>query len=258
MNSDISGREQINEIFAYKLLEILGYGPKCDCCFYKDILSIIVTRDLTEHKEKPDGAVDKSFSTSDLLLKQPLEKSEKTDSFIFTTEILTRLLQLGDVSTNLGNTGFVKTTGVKGEKIKPKIIDFHFDLGHRSYCIAINDSIENLSFEAIVEPIMAELKGDKRTAAMPFASKVATETMERSYLEALGFLVNGYKKRPNLEEAIVQSFDECRRIAASGSRPSQLNMDDLASYKTTLLSKADKLHTLYEVEQKKLGEKARF
>ena len=125
-------RESIlNELFVYKILECLGYGPVADAFFALERRTLhIVTHDLNNKEEDEDHV---SFKTADDKSTHIESQSTEWQEDLFRFNFLADLLELTDVEENKSNYG-LRTSGkrktMKDGSIqfkiqqKPMIIDF--------------------------------------------------------------------------------------------------------------------------------------
>ncbi len=200
LDSSSSGKKNIHEYFVYSLLQHLGYGAKIEFACYKNIAPTLISQDLSiETKDTK-----KSFTT--LSQEQYEGFNQNAEQHIMALELLARLLDLSDLQ-NPANSGFVRSLGPKTQstegKIKPKIIDFHFD-------ITAGDHNRGLHYEDIEK----DLAKDLPETAMPFSNKISQERLLTSYFEALNRLINGHKPRPSIEEALALALEDCKIICA--------------------------------------------
>ncbi len=136
--SDGTGAVNFKELFVYKLLQYLGYGPKTHFIVDRDIAHsrtdegiLIATQDLG-YTKRPEQ-VAKSFRIfrdvrDDLSQQEAKSINEATRRDIIVIDMLSRALLLEDVIINQGNFGMVTVNSTKDDgspaKIKWKILDF--------------------------------------------------------------------------------------------------------------------------------------
>lgn len=220
------------EFFYYKLLQHMGYGPKCHVTAYSDKGYVLISEDLNQVKLKSNTV--KTFQTYSETLKdfdkthhQPSQKSDDFNTDFMAVEILHDLLELGDVHMNMGNSGTVVTRSPKHDKEKPKvkakIIDFSLPIKPISVYSAVQ-------FNEILENLSSSWRG-------LFVEKVTKEELEKKYQLAWQKIFAGSTKRPGIITAIEMAYNDCVQA-----------MPDLPSEKLTSLSKAlvEKIHVQKE------------
>jgi len=183
------------------MLEVLGYGPKCEAASYKGV-NFLVSRDLTDCKERDGKETQKLFET--YLSSKGHDLSDKSAEFALTMEILARVLEISDLKSNYSNLGFVATKGpkyVEEAKIKPKIVDFNLNAEITKSFLDIDN--------------LASFDIKKSNIAVPFTSKIREEKIQEQTLVAMANLVNGYRKRPNIFDAIKISCKACEEFEKS-------------------------------------------
>jgi hypothetical protein len=130
------GLADLKELFMYKVLEKIGYGPKTEFVVDRDVAKtgveegiMIITRDCS-HTKQP-SLKEKSFQTfgqiKDEIDSTPFEDIvDETKTDIVAIDILSRVFLLEDVMVNDGNFGMVEVsrTGSEETKTKWKIVDF--------------------------------------------------------------------------------------------------------------------------------------
>jgi hypothetical protein len=126
----------LKELFMYKVLEKIGYGPKAEFVVDRDVAQtgieegiMIITRD-TSYTKQP-SLEEKSFKTfgeiKDEIASTPAEEiADETKRDIVAIDILSRVFLLEDIMVNDGNFGIVEVSqkGSKEIKTKWKIVDF--------------------------------------------------------------------------------------------------------------------------------------
>jgi hypothetical protein len=156
VTSDGTGKVNFKELFIYKVLEYLGYGPKADFIIDKASLSskldegvLIATQDLS-YTEKPLKRKN-SFHTFDEI-REELERSsvknikENTKIDIIIIDMLSRAFLLNDVMINQGNFGRVREKAILSEKKEAilqsqwKVLDF--------IAPELRDDFDNYSYSA--------------------------------------------------------------------------------------------------------------
>lgn len=230
LTSKVSGKRKINEYFIYKILEYLGYGPKCHVCSHEKLATALITEDLSVVKSKEtDEETTKVFETygkisagskmQKYLNASVHSENDSSSMHIMATEILVRLLRLSDVHKNLGNTGFVFTEGPKNPespKVKPKIVDFHHDTVSGYEMLTSQESADNVHFEEIEK----DLRDSEMGQSLPFTKRVQSERLKSAYFEALSAVIEGRDKRPPLSRAVERAFVDCTNLSKEmrGSR----------------------------------------
>jgi hypothetical protein len=130
------GSADLKELFMYKVLEKIGYGPKAEFLVDGDVAQtgleegiMIVTRDSSYTKQL--SLEEKSFKTfgeiKDEIASTPSEEiADETKRDIVAIDILSRVFLLEDVMVNDGNFGMVEVSrkGSGETKTKWKIVDF--------------------------------------------------------------------------------------------------------------------------------------
>ena len=128
------GYVDLKELFMYKVLEKIGYGPKTEFIIDKDISQtgveegiMIVTEDSGYTKNPLNK--DKSFKTFEQVVKEGIDLesiSNETRKDITAIDMLSRVFCLGDVMINSGNFGRVDRVNKETNKQMPdkwKILD---------------------------------------------------------------------------------------------------------------------------------------
>jgi hypothetical protein len=119
LNNEVSGGSQINEIFVYRLLLELGLGAEVEARVFEGRVPFLLSKDLSESGGKV------SFGE----VAENIISAKKSDDecvvSVIRLELLARLLGLGDACENEGNYGVVVHDD---GKLKPVVVDFHFDL----------------------------------------------------------------------------------------------------------------------------------
>jgi hypothetical protein len=130
------GLADLKELFMYKVLEKIGYGPKAEFVVDRDVAQtgieegiMIITRD-TSYTKQP-SLEEKSFKTfgeiKDEIASTPAEEiADETKKDIAAMDILSRVFLLEDIMVNDGNFGVVEVLqkGSEETKSKWKIVDF--------------------------------------------------------------------------------------------------------------------------------------
>jgi hypothetical protein len=130
------GLADLKELFMYKVLEKIGYGPKAEFVVDRDVAQtgigegiMIITRD-TSYTKQP-SLEEKSFKTfgeiKDEIASTPAEEiADETKRDIAAIDILSRVFLLEDIMVNDGNFGVVEVLqkGSEETKTKWKIVDF--------------------------------------------------------------------------------------------------------------------------------------
>ena len=128
------GYVDLKELFMYKVLEKIGYGPKTEFIIDKDVSQtgveegiMIVTQDSGYTKNPLNK--DKSFKTFEQVVKDGIDLesiSNETRKDITAIDMLSRVFCLGDVMINSGNFGRVDRVNKETNKQMPdkwKILD---------------------------------------------------------------------------------------------------------------------------------------
>jgi len=209
--ADFAGRsanyDSICEFFYYKLLEHLGYGPKCHITQDGERDYILISQDLNQVKTE-SGTVKKFETHKDSIKKHRVShhipNSPKSKNFyrdFMASEILIRLLELDDVHMNTGNMGTVVTTGPKTSphepKVKTKIVDF--TLPHK---LVHPEAV--ISFQEITDSLREVWRSD-------FLSRLNAADREKEYQQALQKIFCGDEKHPPIMDAISVAYEECVR-----------------------------------------------
>mgnify|MGYP003576368255 CR=1 FL=1 len=146
---------RLNEVFIYKLLELLGYGPRMQTVFVNEMETIYLINDDLANKEQ--GELNKQvFFWEASRKKFELPEDKKSQEHLVACNFLVDLLELADVYTNKANYGAkitseniprkleadeeiekiekkLKTENPenKTEKMKMMIVDFHLILDEK-------------------------------------------------------------------------------------------------------------------------------
>jgi hypothetical protein len=130
------GSADLKELFMYKVLEKIGYGPRAEFVVDGDVVQtgveegiMIITRDSSYTKQP--SVEEKSFKTfgqiKDEIASTPSEEiADETKRDIVAIDILSRVFLLEDIMVNDGNFGMVEVSrkGSEETKTKWKIVDF--------------------------------------------------------------------------------------------------------------------------------------
>ena len=121
----------LNEIFIYKIFELLGYGPTVNACFIAETRKLYtITDDLNNKKENEESVCFVTAEDESLAVRK---KDRKWQKNLFILNLLIDFFELTDVTGNKSNYG-VRSSKRKLKKIesstleikqKPMIIDFH-------------------------------------------------------------------------------------------------------------------------------------
>lgn len=221
MDTKTSEKRKSNEFFVYKLLEILGFGPKAHFACYKGKSPTIITESLDVVKIKTGHKnTVKVFNTQkDILDKNSVvfdEEYRKSDAYLrfcrdtIALEILVSMLKLSDITDNYQNSGIVTTTGAKTEgkmpKRKGKLVDFSSQVRAENQC-----SFENL-------PSFDDLRASMESGGciLPFAKEAIGATKEQ-YRDAIRSLLEGREltsgtRRVCVADAVEMAFEEAQKV----------------------------------------------
>lgn len=223
LNPPRDGQIDYNEFFTYKVLEYLGYGPKCHVSLYAERKALLISHDLSDIKTKEDGSITrKKFQTyKEIDAERILDAAHFTNfstqfcAHLMAIEILIPLLAMKDVHCNHDNAGLAITSGPKtddGEdKIKPKVVDFvcsRLDLD--AHC-------DRPSSKLTLEEVVAFTESPKHSSS--HISRIDRARKEQAYSDALNNILNGRRSRPPIEVAIERAFADCKKIMGVESDP---------------------------------------
>lgn len=137
MTADGTGKTDLKELFMYKVLEYIGYGPKTyfilgmDATLTQIEEGILIATQSLGYTKRPDER-SKAFKifekTREELSGKPIESiAELTRRDIIAIDMLSRAFLLDDVMANQGNFGEITSSALFGSSapsIKWKIVDF--------------------------------------------------------------------------------------------------------------------------------------
>jgi hypothetical protein len=198
---------KLNEIFMYKILEHLGYGPVSYAMFIKEKRQVYtITEDLNNKKEqKSDKKYNfKTFKEMISINDPLLESNTRYENHKFMLDLLVDLLELADVKSNESNYG-IRTSkpessiDIEDSKSKPMIVDFHLLL--RS-----NKEEKSKSVEEIVD-----IYYPKTNSTMGFAKSINSQSVFATAIERLASGKEKTKKAA-LEDAFIKSLQYAREI----------------------------------------------
>lgn len=122
LGGSTSGRSQLVELFAYKLLENLGLGAEIEGMVCDGVLPFLVSKDLRNGDKKVCFGSEARRVLASIFKER--DGNFECKSAVIALEILAKILHLGDLSQNEGNYGVVIADD---GKVRPVVVDFHFD-----------------------------------------------------------------------------------------------------------------------------------
>ncbi len=211
------GEPELVELFVYKLLENLRFGPQVEALCFEHAPSFIISYDAATEGEKQLFLGEEAINF--LASLDPLDDVVATK--IIALEILAKNCNLGDVSDNKGNFGIIVD---ESKNVSPLLVDFHFDakigsvltrrksvndavgfetnlrsahLAHQSYSVGLTKALEKKDNIIEYHNAASELITEKLEGAVTYALDYCKEFAEykpNQYLEQLGKL-ELYKKK---------------------------------------------------------------
>lgn len=221
LDNSVLGGSRLNELYIYKILELLGYGPKTRFIITQDLpgLIFILREDLTVDSKR--------FLTADELLGRIYCDDISYLKHTSSIDIITDLLTLDDVSDNYRNFGIrvdigkfksfkddvnlakelvsmldypQKDTDLLKTKVKPFIIDFQIAQKTHNYAFSYQRYLERTSIEY-------------SDILLP---RLATVSEPKSYYSGLKRLRDGIQSKghnhPNLNEIFRNVYTEINLI----------------------------------------------
>jgi len=220
-----------NEVFIYKLLELLGYGPKMQAIFVKELKTVFLVNDDLANKKQEKSKKQTSFwIASDK--KFPLPKAKKAQEHFIACNFLVDFLELADIYTNRANYGIklssedietesrkfknqqkddegnekiekklkIEKIGEgKNEKMKMMILDFHLALAAKP-----------LKFEQLIEKYYTKVGQIREQQAWLVEDNIMLNILKdkRPFARVVERLKKGNKNgKPSLENALETAFN---------------------------------------------------
>ena len=224
--SETSTKSHIVELFVYKLLELMNFGPNIEAKTACDgRVPFLISHDLAAKGGKVlFGQVAQEE------VKKRCDASPKEKVSIIALEILAKILEIGDVRRNLGNFALV----VDGQTLKPFILDFHFSPSFSSEMLSPSGAAIAFS------PLKKRLSENTPGATVGLTRSLAGSELTKAEYDAALELLKPFK------EGVQKACDFCKKfagqIADPGLRNKEFSLTALAEYQEKILKNIQTLN----------------